>query len=77
MRRLIHLLAYTAAGLGRRGRRLLLFAAVAALTFFARATSSATQAGDYAGAAISGALMLLAAGFAALAWSVPRGTGRP
>lgn len=77
MRRLVCLLIYTAAGLDGRGRRVLLFTAVAALTFFARTTSSATQAGDYAGAAMSGALMLLAAGFAALAWSGPRGTGRP
>jgi hypothetical protein len=77
MHRLVCLLERTAAGLDRRGRRLLLFAAATALTFFARATAEAGQAGDYAGAAMSGALTLLAAVFAALAWSVPRGDGRP
>ncbi len=75
MHRLLRLLERAAAGLDRRGRRIVLFAAATALSFFAHATAAAGQAGDYAGAAMSAALMLFAALLAALAWSVRRGAG--
>ncbi len=74
--RFIHsLLQACAARLDGRTRRVLLFAATAALAFFARAIVAAAQAGAYADVAAGAVMLVGAAVAAAVAWSAPRRAG--